>query len=380
MPTALQRKDYRSEPVLYMAFELSDKTWKITSSNGSKRRSKTVTACCQGEVLEEISRARKRFRLAEQCEVICCYEAGWEGFWLARWLDSLGVTVLVVDSSAIEVNRKKRRPKTDRIDGGKLLNQLLRYVVQSEKEALNVVRVPSREEEDRRRLHREREVLVKERGRHWVRIKSLLRAQGLRVEKKTGFLEWLEKQHCWDGQPLPEELSAELKRQWARHQQVDEQVKALEKLQKERLKTAAEGSALAQVERLMHLKGVGWQGAWSLVMELFSWRKIRNRRQLAALVGLTPTPYSSGESEQEQGISKAGNRRLRALLIELAWLWLRYQPGSTLSQWYGRRFAGGGKRVRRIGIVALARKLLVELWRYVEHGVLPEGAQLKAQA
>ncbi len=374
MLTTLHATDYTAQPTLYMAFELSDKTWRITSSDGSKRRSKTVEACSTFAVLEEISQARKRFGLPADCAVMSCYEAGWEGFWLHHWLTAQGVTNRVLDSSAIEVNRKKRQVKTDRVDGEKLLVLLLRYLA-GEKKALRVVRVPTREEEDNRRLHRERQVLVKECSRHWVRIKSLLRAQGLRVEKKAGFLGHLAALRCWDGQELPLELRREIEREWARHEQVAGQIKALEKLQKERVKTAQEGP-LVQIEQLMRLKGVGWQGAWPLVMELFAWREFRNRRELAALVGLTPTPYSSGESEREQGISKAGNRRLRALLVELSWLWLRHQPDSGLSQWYRRRFAGGGKRMRRIGIVALARKLLVALWRYLEHGLIPEGAQV----
>lgn len=374
MLTTLQQAEYTATPALYMAFELSDKTWRITSSDGKKRRSKTVEACSTFAVLEEISQARKRFKLGADCPVVSCYEAGWEGFWLHHWLTAQGVTNRVLDSSAIEINRKKRMVKTDRVDGEKLLVLLLRYMT-GEKSALKVVRIPTREVEDSRRLHRERQVLVKERSRHWVRIKSLLRAQGLRVEKKTDFLLQLAALRCWDGQELPLELRREIEREWERHEQVAGQIKALEKLQKERVKAAQEGP-MAQVEQLMRLKGVGWQGAWPLVMELFAWREFRNRRELAALVGLTPTPYSSGESEREQGISKAGNRRLRALLVELSWLWLRHQPDSGLSQWYRRRFAGGGKRMRRIGIVALARKLLVALWRYLEHGLVPEGAQV----
>lgn len=378
MLTTLHTQAYNVAARLYIAFELSDKTWRLTSSDGKKRRSKTVEACAISAVLEEVAKAKQRFKLPAECEIVCCYEAGWEGFWLARCLQAQGMRVLVVDSSSIEVNRRKRSAKTDRVDGEKLLNLLLRYLG-GETKALRPVRIPSREEEDDRRLNRERDVLVKERGRHWVRIKSLLRAQGLRVTKKTTFLKQLEALRCWDGQPLPDDLRQEIERQWARHEQVHKQVLALERLQKQRLKEAeSEDGTLALVGRLLHLKGIGWQGAWALVMELFAWRKIRNRRELAALVGLTPTPYNSGDGVREQGISKAGNRRLRSLLIELSWLWLRHQPDTDLSQWFRQRFGGGGKRMRRIGIVALARKLLVALWRYVEHGVLPEGAVLKA--
>lgn len=376
MQTALQDLSYSTEPTLYMAFELGDKQWKLLFSNGHKKRGKTVQALATELVLKEIATAKDRLKLPEDCRIISCYEAGWEGFWLARWLKSVGVTNYVVDSSAIEVNRKARRVKTDRVDGDKLLGQLLRYEA-GERNALSVVRVPSREEEDHRRLHRERDVLVKERGRHWVRIKSLLRAQGLRVEKRSGFIEHLSRRRCWDGRELPADLKQEIERQWARYEQVDEQVRTVEALQKARVKEwAGEDKALGQIEQLRLLKAVGWQSAWILVMEFFSWRQFNNRRELGALAGLTPTPYQSGGSDREQGISKAGNRRVRRLLVELSWLWLRYQPHSALTQWYQRRFAGGGKRLRRIGIVALARKLLVALWRYVEHGELPEGAVL----
>jgi transposase len=222
-------------------------------------------------------------------------------------------------------------------------------------------------------LHRERKTLVKDRGRHWVRIKSLLRAQGLRMTSKRDFLAQLEALRCWNGEPLPPELHAELVREWARHELVDSQVRELEAQQKTRV---AEGDSVAmqQIQGLMALKAVGWQSAWLLVFELFAWRNFRNRRELASLVGLTPTPYSSGDDEREQGISKAGNRRVRTAMIELAWLWLTHQPGSALSRWYQRRFGTGGKRQRRIGIVALARKLLVALWRYLQDGVVPEGA------
>ncbi len=372
MNTTLQAQTYRNDAVLYMAMELGDKQWKLLFSNGVKKRGKTVAALDRGQVLEAIRVSKERLKLPLDCPVVSCYEAGWEGFWLARWLASEGVDHYVVDSASIEVNRKARRAKTDRVDANKLLQQLQRYW-QGESEALQVVRVPDSEDEDARRLHRERDSLVKERGRHWARIKSLLRAQGLRVTHKRGFLRQLEALRRWDGRPVPEQLKAELQREWQRHQLVDRQIARLERQQQEQVRQQS-SPAMAQVRGLMALKSVGWQSAWVLVMELFSWREFRNRRELAALVGLTPTPYSSGEEAREQGISKAGNRRVRAALVELAWLWLRYQPGSALSRWYRRRFGHGSKRLRRIGIVALARKLLIALWRYLQQGVVPEGA------
>lgn len=372
MNTTLHCQNYSTATVLYMAMELGDKSWKLLFSNGTKKRGKTVEALNQGQLLKEIGLSKERLKLPADCGVIACYEAGWEGFWLAHWLRSVGVTVYVVDSAAIEVNRRSRRAKTDRVDVEKLLQLLLRYV-QGEKDALHVVNVPSIEDADARRLHRERKTLVAERGRHWVRIKSLLRAQGLRVTDKRDFPAQLDALRCWNGEPLPPDLQAELMREWVRYELVEGQVRELEAQQKVRV---AEGGTVAmqQIQGLMALKAVGWQSAWLLVHELFAWRRFRNRRELASLVGLTPTPYSSGDNEREQGISKAGNRRVRTAMIELAWLWLTHQPGSALSRWYRQRFGAGGKRQRRIGIVALARKLLIALWRYLEFGEIPVGA------
>ena len=372
MNTTLHSQNYSTAPILYMAMELSDKSWKLLFSNGAKKRGKTVEALNQGQLLHEVQFSKERLKLPADCKVIACYEAGWEGFWLALWLRSVGVTIYVVDSAAIEVNRRSRRAKTDRVDAEKLLQQLQRYV-QGEKDALHVVNVPSIEDADARRLHRERHNLVTERSRHWIRIKSLLRGQGLRTRSKRDFLAQLEALRCWNGEPLPPDLRAELEREWARHGLVDGQIKELEARQKAQV---AEGDSVSmrQISVLMALKAVGWQSAWLLVHELFGWRSFRNRRELASLVGLTPTPYSSGDDEREQGISKAGNRRVRTAMIELAWLWLRHQPDSALSRWYQRRFGAGGKRQRRIGIVALARKLLIALWRYLEYGEIPAGA------
>jgi transposase len=236
--------------------------------------------------------------------------------------------------------------------------------------------VPSVTEEDDRRLHRERGRLLKERTQHNNRLLGLLVAQGIRLKVTADFATQLDQVRLWDGRELPADLKAELLREWERYQMVNEQVLALEALQRERVADAS-GEALALVAQLMQLRGVGWQSAWNLVMEFFGWRTFANRRELAALAGLTPTPYDSGDRQREQGISKAGNRRVRAVMIELAWFWVRYQPQSDLSQWFARRYATGGPRMRRIGIVALARKLLIALWRYLETDLVPAGARLK---
>lgn len=367
-----------AEQVLYMALELSNRKWKLGFSEGSKWRQRTITAGDQAAVLAEVAGAKAKFGLAEDVPVRSCYEAGRDGFWLHRWLRSVGIENEVVDSASIEVKRRARQVKTDRVDVEKLVGLLLRYHG-GERKALSIVHVPSVTAEDERRLQRERERLLKERTQHSNRLQGLLVAQGVRLKVKADFATQLDQVRLWDGRELPADLKAELVREWERYQIVNEQVQALEALQRQRVAEAS-GEALVLVALLMQLRGVGWQSAWSLVMEFFGWRTFANRRELAALAGLTPTPYDSGDRQREQGISKAGNRRVRAVMIELAWFWVRYQPQSDLSQWFARRYAQGGSRMRRIGIVALARKLLIALWRYLETGEVPAGAVLKPTA
>jgi len=377
MTAILQGKDNVSEQVLYMALELSNKTWKLGFSNGTKIRQKSITAGDWVELHTQMDLAKQKLKLSADCPIVSCYEAGRDGFWIHRDLVAEGITNHVIDSASIEVNRRKRRAKTDRVDVISLLRLLMRYG-QGDRQAIRVVRVPTLAQEDQRRLSRERQRLLKERGGHSARIKSLLVAQGVRLEVGVDFLEQLER--CKGGSrgyELGEDLKAELRRVYARYQLVHEQITCLEREQQLRAEQAP-SEAMGQVNQLRQLKGVGWQSSWSLVMEFFSWRDFQNQRQLGACAGLTPTPYTSGESEREQGISKAGNRQIRSLMVELSWLWLRYQPDSALTRWFQRRFAGGGKRMRRIGIVAMARKLLIALWRYVKEGRVPEGAVFKA--
>jgi transposase len=376
MATVLKQQDSGWEQVLYMALELSNSKWKLAFSAGEGIRKKSIDAGDLAALDREIGKAKQRFGLSEDCRVRSVYEAGRDGFWIHRALEGRGIESLVVDSASIEVNRKQRRAKTDNVDVEALIRQLMRFAG-GEKRALSVVRVPTVQAEDQRRLHRERERVLKERGAHSARIKSLLIAQGIRRRVTPELLEELEELKSPAGYPLGEDLKAEIRREYERYRLAQEQVLGLERTQRERLEADPSG-ALKQVASLLQLRGVGWVTSWVLVMEFFAWRGFRNRKQLAACAGLTPTPYSSGEMERDQGISKAGNRRIRTLLVELSWLWLRYQPNSALTLWYQKRFAGGGKRMRRIGIVAMARKLLVALWRYVEHGEIPQGAVLSA--
>jgi transposase len=376
---ALQSKDNAGEQKLYMAMELSDKQWKLVfSDGGEKRRHETMEAGHRMELVEAIRKAKEKFGLSPEVGMVSCYEAGRDGFWLHRYLVSLGIENQVVDSSSIETNRRKRRAKTDRIDGVKLLTMLMRYWG-GERGLWSVVRVPNVEDEEGRRLHRELASLNKERTRHRNRIRGLLVAQGLRLEPKGDFLQRLEALTLWDGAPLPLELKGELEREYQRLSLVEAQRRALEKTRKSRLRQA-DTASVQRVVQLMGLRAIGPNCAWLLVMEFFAWRGFRNRRQLGACAGLTGTPYDSGSSKRDQGISKAGNRRVRTMMVEIAWLWLRYQPNSKLSHWFRERFAGGGARMRRVGIVALARRLLVALWRYLEDGMSPEGAELKAAA
>jgi len=284
---------------------------------------------------------------------------------------------LVVDSSSIEVNRRKRRAKTDRIDARKLLGMLMRYHG-GERKVWSVVRVPSPEQEDGRNLGRELEKLKKERTMHSNRIKGLLIQHGIVIAhpSRLRFLRELGNARTWDGKKLPDDFKARVEREHQRLELVDEQIRSLKKDRKERVKTASK-PCFGQVAQLMMLKGISPESLWDFVMEFFGWRNFRNRKEVAALAGLTPTPYDSGKSLREQGISKAGNRRIRALSVEIAWCWLRFQPQSKLSKWFNERFAQGGKRMRRIGIVALARRLLIDLWRYLKQGTVPEGAYIQ---
>lgn len=365
-------------PVLYAAFELSNKKWKLgfTVGMGQKPRERVVPARDLSKVLEEIRAAKRRFKLSGSCRVVSCYEAGRDGFWLHRALVAADVENQVVDSSSIEVKRRPRRAKTDRLDLGKLVSMLIRYH-SGETKVWSVVHVPDAEEEDRRQLHRELADLKGERAREINRIKGLLASQGIGLETRGQAKIDLDQVRLWDGSCLPEGMRGRLLRAQERIEFFSRQIQELERRRAEELESSPRVD-IQQARALKALRGIGPTFAWDLVMEFFGWRKFRNRRQVGGLSGLTPTPYQSGDSAHEQGISKSGNRRVRARAIEMAWMWVRYQPESGLSRWFQDRFGQGSSRQRRIGIVALARKLLVALWRYLETGAIPNGAILKA--
>jgi transposase len=363
---------------LFLAFELSHKKWKLGFSDGRTPTIRQVTIASrdlQG-LREETVKAKRRFGLEETAEVRSCYEAGREGFWLHRALEGMGIQNQVVDASSIEVNRRSRRAKTDRMDVEKLVRQLIRYW-RGEHGVWSVVRVPNREAEDSRQQHRGLEVLKEERKQHRVRIQSLLFTQGIDVKVGAKFAATLDRLRCWNGEPVPAQMTERIEAEFHRLQLVEVQIREVKTKQAQQMRAAQQDAAMEKVRRLQQLMGIGLGSSWIFVMELFGWRRFQNRRELAAAVGLTPTPYQSGDSAREQGISRSGNRRIRKLLIEIAWAWLRFQPHSKLSQWYNERFAKGGKRLRRIGIVALARKLVIDLWRYLETETVPQGATLR---
>jgi transposase len=367
-----------STPTLFVSFELGQSSWTLAFATERAKHPgrRTIGARDRVAVLREIGRAKQRFGLSADTPVKSCYEAGREGFWLHRWLVSEGVENYVVDASSIEVNRRLRRAKTDRMDATRLLRLLVRFLG-GEQRVWSVVRVPSVVEEDRRHLHRELLTMKRDRTRLANRVQGLLANQGLRVDWRKPLQKQLDALRSWDGAALPKGLRARLDQEWERLELLNRQIDAIEATRRERIRAGSAEPVVGQVSQLLTLQGVGSNSAWLYVMEFFAWRQFRNRREVGALAGLTPTPYQSGESHRGQGIAKAGNRHVRAMAIEIAWGWLRFQPESALTRWYQERFGHGSSRLRRIGIVALARKLLIALWRFLETGVAPDGARLK---
>jgi transposase len=361
---------------LFLSLELSKATWRVTCSIGPgvAPRERRMAAGSATALVAELAHAKRRFGLPAAAPVRSCYEAGRDGFWVHRWLTQLGVENVVVDSSSIEVPRRARRPKTDRIDGRKLLAMLLR-VAGGERGVWKVVHVPSEAEEDRRHLVRTLRAVKSDRTRTVNRVRGVLATQGVTIAGSILRLDVTQVRR-WNGQPLLPGVQRRLGREYALLIALTQQLRALDIEQRAAVRRAT-GIAAAQARRLRQLQGVGWNAAWLYASEIFSWRAIRNGRELGALAGLVAAPCQSGATHTTPGITKAGNRQWRTMTVELAWGWLRYQPTSALTRWYLARFHAGGPRARRIGIVALARKLLIALWRYVEHGVLPEGAHLK---
>jgi transposase len=372
-------QDHRA--TILVSLELSRRSWLVTALvPGSEKLSQHGLAGGDGGALLELLarlKGKAEQRLGGPVGVMVIQEAGLDGFWIHRLLEKHGLASHVVEPASIAVPRRHRRAKTDRIDGEALIRALAAWR-RGEPRVCSMVRPPSPEEEDRRRLTRERSALVKERVQHANRIKGLLFGQGI-----TGYEPLhrdprprLEALTTGDGRPLPARLKAEIRRELDRLELVNAQIKAVEQ-ERDALLGAASADPAQPVGVLLGLNGIGPEiGARIWLEALF--RRFANRRQVAAYAGLAPSPWQSGGTEREQGIAKSGNPRLRTTMVELAWLWLRHQPDSALSAWFRRRVGQGRGRGRRIAIVAMARKLLVALWRYTNHGIVPEGAVLKA--
>ena len=372
----------REKPVqalsLYVALELGERKWKIacTPSVGQAPRLRQLDARDLAQLMVEIQAAKARFALPADAPVYSCYEAGRDGFWLHRALTACGIYNTVVDSASIEVDRRARRTKTDSLDAVKLVTMLVRYH-NGEPRVWRVVRVPTVAEEDQRQLHRELAVLKRDRTALVCRIKSLLALQGLAGGPRAMVPEDIDRLRMWNGQPLPKELAERVKRECGRVAAIDAQIRGLVRKRKHVLRHGGT-RAFTLIRKLMQLRGIGVESAWIYVMELFAWRQLKTVREVGALAGLTPAPYQSGDMKHDLGITKAGNRHVRGIAVEIAWGWLQHQPQSELAQWYQRSYGHGSSALKRKGIVALARKLLVALWKYAERDQLPAGAALKA--
>jgi len=367
-----------------IAIELSKTSWVVgvqTPLSGKPSLYRLAGGDWEG-LLKLIERVRRQVgrELSRPVEMISCYEAGYDGFWLHRLLVSAGVHNHVLDPAGLLVNRRARRAKTDGIDVERMLRALSRHL-RGEPDACSVVRVPDVEQEDARRLHRERHRLIQERVSHVNRIKGLCATQGiydyapLRGDRRAR----LAGLRTGDGSALPARLEAEIVRELQRLELVLEMIAQIEAERDAIIKDEAVRHLNAdKFKALVRLKSIGPEFATTLVGEVL-YRSFDNRRQLGSYVGLTPSPYSSGSVERDQGISKAGNPKARSTMIELAWMWLRHQPDSALSIWFRNRVGDLRGRPRRIAIVALARKLLVALWRYLETGLVPAGAVFKTR-
>jgi len=358
---------------MFVAFELGKRHWKLamTSGFGVTPWLRTMRSGDLAAVERALAEGRRRFTLSATAGVQSCYEAGRDGFWIHRALTAMGVRNRVVDSASIEVNRRARRAKTDRLDALKLVQMLVR-VCYGEPRVWSEVRVPSVADEAARQRSRERTALVQEQTRLVNQLRGWLAIWGATLPgRRRGA--WWTRVRDWAGAAMPADVQARLARAEARLQGLAAQVAEIDAIQQQAVTTAAPASAARQ---LVQLKGVATTSASVLLDEGLVWREFQNRRQIGGLLGFAPTPFESGDTAREQGISRAGNARLQAVSIQLAWSWVRWQPQSPLTQWFHAHFAKG-TRARRIGIVAVARKLVIALWRYVTTGTVPQGAILK---
>jgi transposase len=357
---------------LYVAIELSTKEWLLTMATAphAQRQRARIRPGDREALAGVLADAKRRSGLLPAAPVRSCYEAGRDGFWPHRLVTALGAVNVVVDSSSIEVPRRARRAKTDRLDGEKLLRLLLRYW-SGERDCWHIVHVPAPAVEAARHASRALTTLQQERTRYRNRIHGLLATQGVRLRIDAALPARVAAARDWQDASLPPDLQARVLETWRLLQAVETERTARWRAERQR------GRTHAPARRLMQLVGVGARTATVLSDELFS-RPLRNRRQVGALCGLVSAPYRSGTRQIDQGLTRSGLPAIRRLAVEVAWLWVEYQPSSALTQWYQRRFGGGGPAMRRLGIVALARRVMIALWRYVDQGVLPDGARLRA--
>lgn len=362
---------------LFIGLEMGSTTWKVAfaTTRGMRPRVRTITAGALEQLRAEIADAKARFRLGAEAPVRSCYEAGRDGFWVHRALQAEGLHNVVVDPASIAVDRRARRTKTDRLDAIALVTQLMNAAA-GDRRGWHELHVPSVQAEADRQLQREWDAVRADYTRLRNRIQGLLATQGVRVPLTGHFLAQLQLARLWDGTALAADLVGRLERDWIQLQHVDARLAQLKTLRQARVAPEQTDRVATQTRQLAALKGIGVNSALTLTTELFAWRAFANSREVGAIVGLTPSPYRSDQRVVEQGISRAGNRRVRALSIELAWSWVRWQPTSALTRWFHEQFGRHG-RSRRIGIVAVARKLVIAAWRYLETGTPPAGAVLK---
>ena len=366
---------------LYVALELSAQEWllTITTALSARRRRVRVAPSAWRTLPDVVERATRQLGVPVTTPVRSCYEAGRDGFWPHRCLTQLGISNVVVDSSSIEVNRRARQAKTDRLDGDHLVRLLIRYG-SGERGVWHVVQVPSGEQDDARQASRGLTALQEARTRYRNQLQALLATQGVaprRLRWDARFPERLGQTVDWAGAPLSPGVQIRLLQTWRLLQAVETERRAARRAERVAARPPVQDTAPTPVQRLAQLRGVAARSATVLTTELF-WRPLRNRREVGALTGLVPTPYRSGTMVHEGGVAPGGIAAVRRIAVDLAWGWIRYQPTSTLTRWYHRRFGHGGAVTRRIGIVAVARKLIIALWRYVSQGIVPEGALLKA--
>jgi transposase len=359
MATMTRTRQCSAAGPLLMALELGQQWWKVgfTTEAGQRPWVRRIAAGALEALTREVASAKQRWGLASAVAVESCYEAGRDGFWLHRWLVAQGITNRVVDSASIEVSRRARRAKTDRLDVCGLLTSLDR-AVHGDGRVWHVVHVPTVTDEDARQLHRSLATLQADRTRLINRLKGVMAATGLRLPVTRAFEQQLATARLIDGTPTPAGAVARLRQVWAQLRFVEQQLVEGEAA-RAALPLAPATATARSVVRLQQLRAIGPVGAWTLSTEIFGWRAIRNGRQLGALVGLVSAPYDSGQTHRDQGITHAGNATVRTLMVQLAWSWVRYQPASALTQWYQQRFGGRGPRAQRLGIVAVARRLLM---------------------